>query len=106
MLIDDASMDGYNYKAVAKKFDTTYYRHTKRIGAAESRNEGVNLCDTEYFLLLDAHIKQYTLNYGAYIDFSDLSAKWNQIDFYPQKKECIIPCVLGASYASSKLYWN
>jgi glycosyltransferase involved in cell wall biosynthesis len=142
ILIDDASIDNYDYKSIAKKFDAAYYRNKTRIGAAESRHEGVFLCNTEFFILIDAHMRiyqkdwipklieslkrnkesiiccqtiplnengivknNYRLNYGAYIDFKDLSVKWNSIDFSPNKNECVIPCVLGASYATSKRYW-
>lgn len=143
ILIDDCSYDGYDYKKVSKIFDTSYFRHDKRIGIAESRNEGIHLSNTECFILLDAHmrifqndwvsiiydsitkndksiiccqtiplnnegipINNFNLKYGAFIDFLDLSVKWNKIDFYPHQNESIIPCVLGASYASSKSYWN
>lgn len=143
MLIDDASSDGFDYRRVAKIFGTSYYRHNKRLGVAESRNEGINLSNTEYFILLDAHmrvfqndwisivldaiknnnnsiiccqtipinkngvpIENFELNYGAYIDMVDLSVKWNKVDFYPQNDRSIIPCVLGASYVSSKSFWN
>lgn len=143
ILIDDCSYDGYDYRRIAKIFNAAYYKHCKRIGVAESRNEAVNLSNTEYFILLDAHMRVYqndwdtkiikaiqnnpesiiccqTISlgkggkpnrdsisgYGAYIDFTDLSVKWNKIDLYPQSNESIIPCVLGASYASSQYYWN
>jgi Glycosyltransferases involved in cell wall biogenesis len=59
LLINDASSDGYNYKKVANEFGTNYIEHKERMGVAASRDEGVELCSTEYFLLLDAHMRVY-----------------------------------------------
>lgn len=59
MLINDCSTDGYNYKKVAEDFGTQYIEHSKRIGVAASRDEGVDKCNTEFFLFLDAHMRVY-----------------------------------------------
>lgn len=130
LLVDDASNDSYDYKSITKTFNAVYHKHKKRIGAAESRNEGINLIETEYFILLDAHMRIYqkdwvsilfnSLNinkrsilccqtipldnsgkkinthapkFGAYIDFEDLSVKWNNIDFYVGQAECVASLV-------------
>ena len=57
MLINDASEDGYDYKAVADKFDAAYICHSERKGVAASRDEAVENCPTEFFLLLDGHMR-------------------------------------------------
>jgi glycosyltransferase involved in cell wall biosynthesis len=59
ILINDASTDGYDYQGVAIAFGCTYLYHSKRTGVAASRDEGVALCKTPYFLLLDAHMEFY-----------------------------------------------
>jgi glycosyltransferase involved in cell wall biosynthesis len=59
ILINDSSTDGYDYQGVAIAFGCTYLYHSKRIGVASSRDEGVALCKTPYFLLLDAHMEFY-----------------------------------------------
>jgi glycosyltransferase involved in cell wall biosynthesis len=59
ILINDASNDGYNYKSVADKYGALYIENEERIGVAESRDKGVELCQTPYFLLLDAHMRFY-----------------------------------------------
>lgn len=59
ILINDASDDGYDYKHVAELYAAVYIEHKERIGVAASRDEGVSLCATDYFLLLDAHMRFY-----------------------------------------------
>lgn len=57
ILINDASGDGYNYESVARKFDAKHIIHNKRKGVAASRDEAINICPTDYFLLLDGHMR-------------------------------------------------
>ncbi len=59
ILINDASEDGFDYPSVAKKFNCTYIHHETRMGVANSRQEGVEKCNTEYLLLLDGHMRFY-----------------------------------------------
>jgi glycosyltransferase involved in cell wall biosynthesis len=59
ILINDSSTDGYDYQSLAVAFGCAYLYHSKRIGVAASRDEGVALCKTPYFLLLDAHMEFY-----------------------------------------------
>ncbi len=59
ILINDASTDGYDYRAVAERFGAVYVEHSERKGVAASRDEGVEMCETEYFILLDAHMRFY-----------------------------------------------
>jgi glycosyltransferase involved in cell wall biosynthesis len=143
ILINDCSTDGYDYKKVAEDYGALYVEHSQRTGVAASRDEAVGLCNTDYFLLLDAHMRVYQRNwvdifvaelkknpkdllcaltldldfdgkpktkklgYGAYFEFRDLSIKWLHKEDIPSHKEgTLIPCVLGASYACSKKYWQ
>ncbi len=57
LLIDDASTDNYDYEQVANLYSAQYVRHKKRIGVAASRDEGINIIGTEYFVLLDGHMR-------------------------------------------------
>lgn len=57
MLINDASDDGFDYKSIVKKYPVTYIENEERMGVATSRDLGVELCQTPYFLLLDAHMR-------------------------------------------------
>ena len=59
MVINDASDDGYDYRAELEPYGVTYIRNKERIGVAASRDLGVKLCTTPYFLLLDAHMRFY-----------------------------------------------
>ena len=58
-LINDNSDDGYDYEAIANQYKCIYIHNEQRLGVAASRNKGVGLCDTKYFLLLDAHMRFY-----------------------------------------------
>lgn len=57
ILIDDSSTDGYNYQEIAKIYNCVYHRNSHRLGVAGSRNKGVQLCETEYFIIIDAHMR-------------------------------------------------
>lgn len=59
ILINDASDGGYDYKSVADKYRALYVENEERIGVAASRDKGIELCQTPYFLLLDAHMRFY-----------------------------------------------
>lgn len=59
ILINDASDDNYDYNLVAQEFNTLYIHNKKRLGVAASRDLGVDLCQTPYFLFLDAHMRFY-----------------------------------------------
>ena len=59
LVIDDGSDDGYDYLSVARKYGATYVRNSERMGVAASRDKGVELCQTTYFLLLDSHMRFY-----------------------------------------------
>ena len=149
ILINDASEDGYDYEIVANEFDLTYIYHKERKGVAFSRNEGVEFCSTEFFLLLDGHMRFFQndwvelilkelnmdkralfccstiplkkegdivykdsescLGYGAYIDFATnlvLTPLWIKRNIEPSVDVVNIPCVLGAAYATNKMYWT
>lgn len=57
--INDCSFDGYDYRASLEGMNVNYVFNEERLGVAESRNLGVRLCRTSYFLLLDAHMRFY-----------------------------------------------
>ncbi|MCM1312420.1 MAG: glycosyltransferase [Roseburia sp.] len=152
IVINDASDDNIDYEQKLRKYPIRYTCNHKRIGVAASRDKGVRLCETDYFLLLDAHMRfynsgwvhsivqelnknselllcaqtkvlkkengiiienQHFRNYwGAYVNFYTpicfLEAQWTYSDWsLPKEKRDaqIIPCILGAGYATSKSYW-
>jgi glycosyltransferase involved in cell wall biosynthesis len=59
MLINDASDDNFDYEYIAKKHNAIYIVNPNRLGVAASRDLGIQLCQTPYFLLLDAHMRFY-----------------------------------------------
>lgn len=59
LLIDDGSGDGFAYEATAKEFDAVYYKNNVRLGVAASRDLGVSMISSPYFLLLDGHMRFY-----------------------------------------------
>lgn len=59
LLINDASDDGYNYDIIAHNYHCKYVKHKQRMGVAASRDEGILLSETPYFLLLDGHMRFY-----------------------------------------------
>ena len=59
ILINDASTDKYDYKKLAAEEVCLYVSHIERKGVAASRDEGVYISSTPYFLFLDAHMRFY-----------------------------------------------
>lgn len=59
IVINDCSYDGYSYGERLSSFDVRYVVNRHRLGVAASRDLGVKLCKTPYFLLLDAHMRFY-----------------------------------------------
>lgn len=59
ILINDASNDGFDYEEISKEYKTEYVVNSVRLGVAASRDLGIKLCQTPYFLLLDAHMRFY-----------------------------------------------
>lgn len=57
--IDDCSDDGLSYESLTRPFNVSYIRNSRRLGVAASRDLGIDLCRTPYFLLLDAHMRFY-----------------------------------------------
>lgn len=67
ILINDCSTDHFDYRKVAEEFNAVYIEHEERKGVAASRDEGVDLCVTEYFILLDAHMRVYQADWDLII---------------------------------------
>lgn len=60
LLINDRSYDSYPYMERLKGIpNVTYILNNQRLGVAGSRDKGVRLCKTPYFLLLDSHMRAY-----------------------------------------------
>lgn len=62
IFINDCSSDGYDYWSVSIKYNTQYCVNEQRMGVAESRNIGVSIIETPYFILLDGHLRVYNDN--------------------------------------------
>lgn len=59
ILINDCSDDEYDYGRLAILYDTLYIVNSQRMGVAKSREIGVSLAKTPFFILLDAHMRFY-----------------------------------------------
>jgi len=59
IVINDSSEDGYDYRRELSPYNVRYYFNKERKGVAASRDYGVTLCTTPYFILLDAHMLFY-----------------------------------------------
>lgn len=80
MLINDASTDGYDYESVARQYNAVYYVNQEKQGPARSRDIGISMIETPYFLLLDGHMRLYDNNW------------WNVIPEQLHKNERAIYC--------------
>lgn len=60
IVINDCSYDSYPYmERLSAISGVSYFLNRERLGVAASRDKGVALCRTPYFLLLDAHMRAY-----------------------------------------------
>lgn len=60
IVINDCSYDSYPYmERLTAIPGVSYILNRERLGVAASRDKGVSLCHTPYFLLLDAHMRAY-----------------------------------------------
>lgn len=57
LLVNDASYDGYDYRQVAQEFNAVYLKQEERCGVAQATEKAIEICGTEYFLLLDGHMR-------------------------------------------------
>ena len=58
LLLNDTSDDEYDYELIAKEYGCLYYRNPENLGVAGSRDFAIfNLIKTEYFMILDAHMR-------------------------------------------------
>lgn len=57
IVINDCSYDRYPYGEKLLCYNVNYLFNTQRKGVAASRDYGVQICKTPYFLLLDAHMR-------------------------------------------------
>jgi glycosyltransferase involved in cell wall biosynthesis len=87
ILIDDGSDDGFDYGQVAGRYGCVYLRHPKRMGVAASRDDGVLLCRTRHFLLLDAHMRFYDQDWDVMLS--------RLLDEHPRSLLCSRTVVLG-----------
>ena len=63
MLINDCSEDGTDYESVARQYSALYCCNSERNGVARSRDRGVDICQTPYFILFDGHMRFYHNNW-------------------------------------------
>ncbi|MBD5293477.1 MAG: glycosyltransferase [Bacteroides sp.] len=78
IVINDCSTDNRDYGKELQPFDVRYYNNKMRLGAALSKEKGVRLCSTPYFIILDAHMRCYdTTWHNTIVD--TLKANPNQL---------------------------
>ena len=89
LLIDDASTDHYDYQGLALEFGIRYHRNNTQKGIARSREIGIALCDSTFFVLLDGHMIALTdywdkrlLDYGMNAENQLLCCQTASIDKY------------------------
>jgi len=59
LLVNDASYDGFDYERSALEYNASYLLNETRMGVDGSRDIGVDNIKTEYFLIIDGHMRFY-----------------------------------------------
>lgn len=162
VLVNDCSDDGYDYRSIADIYNCTYHELPEKYGSSMAKNYGVSKVNTEYFILLDAHMRFYEngwdtkmieeglskyrnavfcsqcftikkryeldthvydkeywdktwfLNHGAFFGLGikkpSIQAWWGAEKIYNDswtgKNVIPVTCIMGASYATSKTWWD
>lgn len=57
VLLNDASDDGFDYKASVEPYNVKYYETDKRFGTSLGREFCISHCDTPYFIIMDGHCR-------------------------------------------------
>lgn len=78
IVINDGSYDGYAYGEKVALYNVHYLVNRHRLGVAASRDLGIALCNTPYFLLLDAHMRFYDRSWATRI-VEELQANERQL---------------------------
>lgn len=146
ILVNDHSDDNYPYEDIAEMFETKLIKNELRMGPAASRERGIKIISTPFFLTIDGHMQFYKDNwhgtilkqlkeneqriyccqtkvlnehweieagkpYGAKVNLNGpadklLEPEWIYTDSAPEASIIEIPCILGATYFTSKPYWR
>lgn len=80
IVINDCSDDGYDYDKDLQRLSISYIKNRYRLGAAMSKERGVQLVQTPFFLLLDAHMRFYDSSWAANII--------KELEFCPNRLLC------------------
>lgn len=86
VVINDGSDDGYNYKERLEKYNVDYYENKESVGASKAREYGVTKVKTKYFVLLDGHMRFYTLGWDNMLK--------NVLRMYPESIVCTDSLIL------------
>ena len=63
ILVNDASDDQYDYRVVSDKYNAIYVENNIRIGSGPSKQIGIEICKTDFFLVIDSHMRFYQNNW-------------------------------------------
>lgn len=63
IVLNDCSDPTYDYEKDLKRYGVKYYESDERLGSSGGKELCVQLCETPYFILLDAHCRFYTPNW-------------------------------------------
>lgn len=63
VIVNDESTDGVDYAAALRPYGVRYHVNKMRLGAALSKERGVRLSPTPWFIIIDAHMRFFTANW-------------------------------------------
>ncbi|WP_278844256.1 glycosyltransferase family 2 protein [Hoylesella timonensis] len=113
IMINDASTDNYDYEKIAQTYNCVYRAHKTRMGVASSRDEGVLLAQTEYVLMLDAHMRVYQddwlekmLSHLKELPEDLLCAATIALDFDGNRISKDIGCGAYWDFDTMSIFWN
>lgn len=71
--VNDGSDDGINYQELLKPYNVVYYKSLRPMGSSLGRQMAIDLVETEWFILLDAHCRFITKDWLQKLDELNLS---------------------------------
>lgn len=60
IVLNDDSDKGFDYEESLKPYNVKYFYSPKRLGSSLGKQMCVDMCETPYFLILDAHCRMWT----------------------------------------------
>lgn len=75
IVLDDGSNDGYDYRGKLEPYGVKLVRNEASVGSGAGKEQVVQMCETKWFLLLDAHCRMLTPRWRELLERHNLDER-------------------------------